>query len=107
MKKDIDIKDVEELFKKRDRKRFGVLERYFLSVLSKEKTLLLVVFVGQFSEEVKGKIAEELPLMLSSLRAKGHVELISGLGALYIDSKGNPIARVSLIEWGKKRWKRN
>ena len=98
MVKDIDIKDVEKLFKERDRKRFGALEKYFLLVLSKEKTFLLAVFVGQFNEEVKGEITEEIPPMLSSLKAKGIVELISGLGALYIDSKGNPIARVSLIE---------
>ena len=98
MKKDINIKDVEELFKKRDRKRFGALERYLLSVLSKEKTFLLAFFVGQFNEEVKGEIIEELPPMLSSLEAKGYVKLISGLGALYIDSKGRPIARVSLVE---------
>lgn len=98
MKNDIDIKDVEKLFKKKDRKRFGALERYLLSVLSKEKTFLLPFFVGQFNEEVKGEITEELPPMLSSLEAKGHVELISGLGALYIDSKGRPIARVSLVE---------
>lgn len=98
MTKDINIKDVEKLFKEKDRKRFGALERYLLSVLSKEKTFLLAVFVGQFNEEVKGEITEELPPILSSLEAKGYIELISGLGALYIDSKGRPIARVSLIE---------
>ena len=98
MVKDIDIKDVEKLFKERNRKRFGALERYFLLVLSKEKTFLLPFFVGQFNEDVKGEITEELPPMLSSLEAKGHVELISGLGALYIDSMGRPIARVSIID---------
>ena len=98
MKKDIDIRDVENLYRKRDRKRFGALERYLLLLLSKEKTFLLAIFVGQFNHEVKGEITEELPPILSSLEAKGHVELISGLGALYIDSKGRPIARVSLIE---------
>lgn len=92
------IKDVENLFRKKDRKRFGALERYLLLILSKEKTFLLAVFVGQFNEEVRGEITEELPPILSSLEAKGKIELISGLGALYIDSMGRPIARVLLFE---------
>ena len=96
MAKDNRLKNIEKLFRRKDRKRFRALDEYILWYLGKKKTVLLENFLKDFSKDVRDEIEQELPSTLSSLEAKGYVELFSGLNALYVDSKGRSVTRVSL-----------